>query len=96
MLDKEDTGFEFPIPANENSRHSSKSEGVGGNEIFRIGRQVVLLAAAQAKVTNLLEEYSQLLFTDDETAGSFAAIQQGASASPVAGKTIGRGVVYTK
>ena len=95
MLYEEDTGFEFPIPANENSQHSSKPESVGCNEIFRIGGQVVLLTAAQAKVTNLLEEYSQLLVTDDEIGGAFAAIQQGACASPVMGKTIGHGIVYT-
>lgn len=65
MLDEKDTGFEFPILTNENSRRSSKPEGVGGNEVFRIGRQVVLLTATQAEVTNLLEEYTQPLRTDD-------------------------------
>jgi hypothetical protein len=96
MLDQEDTGFEFPIPPNENGRHSSKPEGVGGNEIFRIGGQVVLLTAAQAKVTNLLGDCSQLLFTEDEIGGSLAAIQQRAGALPVAGKAIGHAVVCTK
>jgi hypothetical protein len=96
MLHEEDTGFEFPIPANENGRYSSESEGVGGNEIFRIGGQVVLRTAAQAKVTNLLKKYSQLLFTDDQIGGTRAAIQQGTSASPVAGETIGYGIVDTQ
>jgi hypothetical protein len=56
VLNKEDTGLEFAITANEHSRYSSKPEGVGSDEIFRIGGEVVLLAAAPAKVANLLQE----------------------------------------
>ena len=96
MLHEEDTGFELVIAANEHSPHSSKSEGVGSNEIFRIGGEVVLLTAAQAELSNLLEEWPQLTLTDDEIGGTFTAIQKRAGASPVEGKTIGRGIVDTK
>ncbi len=61
MLDEVDTSFEFLIPPDENGRYSSKSGGVGGNEIFEIGGEVVLLTAADAEVANLLEEGSQVL-----------------------------------
>jgi hypothetical protein len=89
VLDKVDTGIEFLIPAYENGGNSSKAGGVESNEIFGIGGEVVLLSAAQAKVTNLLEKWSQLSLTDDEIGGSFTAIPQRAGASPVAVKTIG-------
>ena len=62
MLHEEDTGFEFLIAAYENGRNSSKSAGVGSNEIFRVGGEVVLLAAARAEVTNFLEKEAQLFY----------------------------------
>jgi hypothetical protein len=96
MLHEEEAGFEFPIAANENGRHSFKSQRVGSNEIFRIGGEVVLLTAAQAELTNLLEERSQLTLTDDEIGGTFTAIQKRAGASPVEGKTISYEIVDTK
>ena len=96
MLHEEDTGFEFLLAANEHGHHSSKPDGVGGNDIFRIGAEVVLLAAAQAELTNLREEGAQLLLTEEEIGGSFVAIEQRAGASPIKGKTIGHGLVDTK
>jgi hypothetical protein len=56
VLNKEDTGLELAIAASEPGRDSSNPEGVGSDEIFRIGGEVVLLTAAQAKVANLLKE----------------------------------------
>jgi hypothetical protein len=96
MLDEEDAAFEFLIPAYENSHNSSKSAGVDSNGIFGIGGEVVLLTAAQAELSNLLEEWPQFTLTDDEIGGTFTAIQKRAGASPVEGKTIGYGIVDTK
>ena len=96
MLKKVDTGLEFAITANEHGRHSSKAEGVGSDEIFGIGGEVVLLATAQTKVANLLEEWTQLLLTQDEAGGSCAAIAQRANASPVEGEPMVHGIVYTE
>ena len=96
MLHEVDTGFEFLIAANENGCHSPKSQRVGGNEIFRISSEIVLLTAAQAELTDLLEEWSQLVLTDDEIGGTFTAIQKRTGASPVEGKTIGHRIVDTK
>ena len=96
MLHEEDTGFEFLVAANQNRRHSPKPQRVGSNEIFRISGEVVLLTAAQAELTNLLEEWSQLVLTDDEFGGTFTPIQKRTGASPVAGKTIGHRIVDTK
>ena len=89
MLDEVDTGFEFLLPAYENGRYSSKPGGVARNEVFRIGGEVVLLTAAQAELTNRLEELSQLSLADDQIGGSLATIPQRAVASPVEAKTIG-------
>ena len=56
VLDEVDTGFELVIPADENGSHSGKSGGVGSDEIFRIGGEVVLLTAPQTELMDLLEE----------------------------------------
>jgi hypothetical protein len=74
MLEEVDTGFEFLIPAYKNRGNSSKPGGVESNEIFGIGGEVVLPAATQAKVANLLEEETELLLPQDEAGGSCAAI----------------------
>jgi hypothetical protein len=96
VLNKEDTGLEFAIAANEHGRHSPKPDGVGSDEIFRIGGEVVLLTAVQAKLANLLQELAQLWLAQDEVGGACAAIAQRASASPIEGKTIGHGLVDTE
>ena len=96
MLHEEDTGFELLVAANQNRRNSPKPQRVGSNEIFRISGEVVLLTAAQAELTNLLEEWSQLVLTDDEFGGAFTPILKWTGASPVEGKTIGHRIVDTK
>ena len=96
MLHEEDTGFELLVAANQNRRYSPKPQRVGSNEIFRIGGEIVLLTAAQAELMDLLEEWPQLVLTDDEVGGAFTAIQKRTGASPVEGKTIGHGIVDTK
>ena len=79
-------------------QHSGNSPvlGVGSDEILRVGRELVLLTAAQAELTNLRDKGPQISFPDHQLGGSFAAIEDRASCSSLEGCEIRRCVFNTE
>ena len=53
MLIKQDTGFEFLLPANQHRRTSSIWQGIGCDEVFRLGGQIIFLPTTAAQFANL-------------------------------------------
>ena len=64
-------------------QHSGDSPvlGVCCDEVLRVGRELVLLTAAQTEFTNLRDKGPQISFPDHQLGGSFAAFKDGASCS---------------
>ena len=75
VFEEQNTGFKSTIAANEDGRNPSVFRCIGSDEVFRVGGEVVLLAAVQAESTNFGQAGEQLSLSDKDFRGAFSAFK---------------------
>jgi hypothetical protein len=72
MFEKQHAGFQHAILTNQNGRHASVAQGVGGDEVFRICGEVIFLTALPAQLLDCRNQGAQCAFAEDQFRGSCA------------------------
>ncbi len=69
MFIEQDTRFEFLILANQHRGTPSVCQRIGGDEVFRLRGEIVLLATPPAKLQNLRQVRMELPIADEHLLG---------------------------